>query len=508
MDNNAICNIHGAPFNGLTRLRVLSLKHNRMTTVTENAFHRLRNNIAVLDIDGNPLSCSCKMLWLQTWLKDTSAEGPRCADGSLFREARLSRTDCASSRIVEPIVPGCESEFVQGPVVETSQLSSLVASKNGSQGPLPHESEYFYDEYVEYQYEEMNGTEAANNDTNGQNKSDIITAEKSSPHLVTGDTPTIYARPVPAAINFTNPGLGFNDLKKAQQQQQNQQQQTPPYNGLTFFGIPLPSLSFGNLWKKNAGRSAEEIQGRNVLPRAKVQPVSKRFETSHHNFVTPAVEVGGFVPVMTGSNGLPMPEDSPLVPEISQTERVTVPPYEFETQSPEPTKPNFIIRPKNLGKVEAVTLKKPEVVEEPVVVTTPKPYVSKVFTNTEVILHADKELLNFPLEASENRPEFFSTYPRVWSDTELYQNSIPDDENFTTSSASVPEVVLNEVPEVEPIFIEPKFTGPNNWYFQDYNKTNLQPFVGNNGAAVKSAWQILLVSSSAMLYRCSVHLIS
>lgn len=53
MDNNRICAVHGSPFDDMPRLRVLSLRSNRMTAVSENAFKRLRSNIAVLDIDGN-----------------------------------------------------------------------------------------------------------------------------------------------------------------------------------------------------------------------------------------------------------------------------------------------------------------------------------------------------------------------------------------------------------------------------------------------------------------------
>jgi hypothetical protein len=107
MDNNHICAIQGSPFNGLPRLRVLSLKNNRMTSLAEPAFQRLRSNIAVLDIDGNPLSCSCGMMWLQAWLKEASSEeGPRCADGSLLKEARLSRQDC---RNIDTPVAGCEA---------------------------------------------------------------------------------------------------------------------------------------------------------------------------------------------------------------------------------------------------------------------------------------------------------------------------------------------------------------------------------------------------------------
>lgn len=65
-----------------------------------------------LNEKGNPLSCSCGMLWLRGWLQQASSEGPRCADGSLFKELRLSRQDCQRERYVEPVHPGCEAEMI------------------------------------------------------------------------------------------------------------------------------------------------------------------------------------------------------------------------------------------------------------------------------------------------------------------------------------------------------------------------------------------------------------
>lgn len=120
MDNNRICGIEGAPFNDMPRLRVLSMRSNRMNSVSENAFKRLRSNIAVLDIDGNPLSCSCDMIWLRGWLQQGSTEGPKCADGTLFKEMRLSRQDCLKKKYVTSVHPGCEAEMIN----QAHELSS------------------------------------------------------------------------------------------------------------------------------------------------------------------------------------------------------------------------------------------------------------------------------------------------------------------------------------------------------------------------------------------------
>lgn len=76
---------------------------------------------AFISEKGNPLSCSCGMLWLRGWLQQASSEGPRCADGSLFKELRLSRQDCQRERYVEMVHPGCEAEMIN---VATPSVSS------------------------------------------------------------------------------------------------------------------------------------------------------------------------------------------------------------------------------------------------------------------------------------------------------------------------------------------------------------------------------------------------
>lgn len=78
---------------------------------------------------GNPLSCSCGMIWLRGWLQQASAEGPRCADGSLFRDIRLSRQDCQRERYIETVHPGCESEMIKDSPSPDSSSCKLL---NGS----------------------------------------------------------------------------------------------------------------------------------------------------------------------------------------------------------------------------------------------------------------------------------------------------------------------------------------------------------------------------------------
>jgi hypothetical protein len=61
----------------MPRLRVLNLRNNRMGRLQEGNFRNLRSNIAILDVEGNPIDCSCDTLWLRAWLQETnSLAGP------------------------------------------------------------------------------------------------------------------------------------------------------------------------------------------------------------------------------------------------------------------------------------------------------------------------------------------------------------------------------------------------------------------------------------------------
>nr|CAD7201710.1 unnamed protein product [Timema douglasi] len=298
MDNNHICGIQGSPFNGMPRLRVLSMRNNKMKSLSEPAFQRLRSNIAVLDVEGNPLSCSCQMMWFQAWLREASTQGPRCADGSLLKEVRLSRQECEARKEEATVAaPECEGEVAGAPVsvLGSSQiLTTWVNVKDGSTPP-PEDTEYFYDEYVEYTYEDGNTT---NNSTVMVATEVPLTVQvTSSPyipqsatvssHYVPGDTPTLYAG-------------SRQHNKTAQDPLKNSALTTPSPNsgGFTFFGIPLPSISLGGLWGAN-GRNVDVKPGgmRFIGARGKVDMFPPSETDVHNGFVPMTTEMGGFTPI-------------------------------------------------------------------------------------------------------------------------------------------------------------------------------------------------------------------
>ncbi|XP_024937817.1 protein artichoke isoform X2 [Cephus cinctus] len=293
MDNNRICTIQGSPFDDMPRLRVLSLRNNRMASVSENAFKRLRSNIAILDIDGNPLSCSCGMLWLRGWLQQASADGPRCADGSLFREIRLSREDCQRERQVEHVLPGCEAEVISTGS-PSSASSSLFGNAEGvapwmnlknptSLPPLPNESDYFYDEYVDYPYENSSLSSFLNSTA-------LPTTLPPSPEVSQAIPEQLQSQPVTISEDTT---AGTAKQRNKTLPGKHMIPPSPSSSGFTFFGVPIPSLNF-NLWG-TAGRKADrknDFSGRPGKGSHRVYPPTE-----------PEIHRGGFVPLPRGQSG-------------------------------------------------------------------------------------------------------------------------------------------------------------------------------------------------------------
>ncbi|XP_066257049.1 protein artichoke [Euwallacea similis] len=286
MDNNRICGVQGSSFNSMPRLRVLSIRNNKMMSFPERAVERIRSNIAVLDIEGNPLACSCNMLWLQAWLLENGSLGPKCADGYLLREHELSRRDCPEEeRNVEIVAPGCEAELLSAPGVYGNSRGRPqwmnIKAVNGSESrnnlpPSPEQSEYFYDEYVDYPY----------NDTTGE-----LGQRNLSSQNVPGDFPGLYA----SSKNKNIPKIVSN---------------SPSSSGFTFFGIPLPHIASiihnAVTARRNDMEAAEPTKMRdrvaivNKPTPAGVASITRVFNALPN---TPKIETGGFVPMLPGEGG-------------------------------------------------------------------------------------------------------------------------------------------------------------------------------------------------------------
>ncbi|XP_050309362.1 protein artichoke [Anthonomus grandis grandis] len=308
IDDNQICGVQGSPFNNMPRLRVLTMRNNKMMSFPEGAIERIRNNLATLDIDGNPLACSCNMLWLQAWLHETDRMGPRCVEGYLLREMAVDRRDCPEeARNIELVAPGCESELLSAPgVYGTSQVHSQwmnLKAVNSTQdrnglAPTPEESEYFYDEYVDYPYNETNGK------LTGTTKQPID-FNLSKIHA-TGNTPTIYAAP-------TN-----NKNQIADKEIPKEVNNSPSSSGFTFFGLPLASLGnlLSNAIKPRRNSKIGPVKMDDRIAIVNKSPIPHGSRVYHMPPDMPKFETGGFIPILPGTGGFkPIPN-----PVIQQTE--------------------------------------------------------------------------------------------------------------------------------------------------------------------------------------------
>ncbi|CAH2234002.1 jg9905 [Pararge aegeria aegeria] len=202
----------------------------------------------------------------------------------------FSKNDCINMPIHVPNMKSCvtfENEALL-PNLATSQVfSSLDKIKdyetriknnyqenNLSNRPLPEESDYFYDEYVDYPYNET----ILENMNDEANKTD-----KSNNHF--GNIPKVSA-PIKNATN-TKTGIALK---------------VPvPTSGFTFFGVPLPSIDMGKLL--NTGRKIDWSDNRNNQQNAKKYQVTE----------PPKFETGGFSPMLpTTSHGF-MPIVNPTI---------------------------------------------------------------------------------------------------------------------------------------------------------------------------------------------------
>ncbi|KAM7356632.1 artichoke [Cochliomyia hominivorax] len=256
MDNNEICKIQGSPFETMPRLRVLSMRNNRLRTVKERTFRNLRGNIAVIDMDGNPIDCSCEMQWLSVWLQETNFPypGPKCQDGRLLRMSRIDKNLCNNYSDNNPRNGGAYSEgegsnhlpllndhgdiFQRNLHDEYGEECEAYETPLGER-PLPGESEYFYDQYVDYP--PANETVVSQQ----QEHSSSTTHIEHSNTILNLPKKPVPPTPISSNIDLNNTILNTNYFKK---------KPVSPYSSsspFTFFGYPIPSLSLGRFFGAN-----------------------------------------------------------------------------------------------------------------------------------------------------------------------------------------------------------------------------------------------------------------
>lgn len=169
--------------------------------------------------------------------------------------------------------------------------------------PSPEESEYFYDDYVDYPYNEtlLNETKI--------NTVEPTTAKPSS-HYISGDTPTIYAAPKNKTKNPDAP----KEIPGS-----------PSSSGFTFFGLPLPSINLNGLLGNGRKEEQQQPATQSQADRKAGIVTSTSRGTGRGKVFPPTlpeIQTGGFVPVTPGYGGF-KPMLSPASTTQNPPERIT-----------------------------------------------------------------------------------------------------------------------------------------------------------------------------------------
>ncbi|XP_062321464.1 leucine-rich repeat and immunoglobulin-like domain-containing nogo receptor-interacting protein 4b [Osmerus eperlanus] len=103
--------IEPGAFRGLAYFRVLNVSSNQLTTLEEGAFHSV-GNLQVLRLDGNPLACDCRLLWVvrRRFRLNFDGRQPTCLSPHMVREREFQGFSekelprvfiCRPSRIID-----------------------------------------------------------------------------------------------------------------------------------------------------------------------------------------------------------------------------------------------------------------------------------------------------------------------------------------------------------------------------------------------------------------------
>ncbi|KAL5276626.1 hypothetical protein ACFFRR_002070 [Megaselia abdita] len=457
LDNNEICKIHGSPFETMPRLRVLSLRNNRLRRMRESSFRNLRGNIAILDVDGNPIQCTCEMQWLSVWLNETNfpLPGPLCDNGKLLRSARFDKAECSDYRSAQelPLLNEHGDIFNRQLSDEFNEQCDELP-QNYKNRPLAGESEYFYDQFIDYPPKD------------GPNISHIDLNPSQKYHT---------------DIDLNNTVLNTNFLSHPP---------PPPESSFTFFGYPL---NFGRIFggrSRNADRRNEKsVSPRSPTARGLIKSDLERYlkesqarvrfvdsssdegysgeisSTFRTAFKPPTVEKGGFRPILPKSEYgfFPSPSTTTTPQTVIIQEKKLV---QIMTKEPQITH-NSLVIPRKGNVVRVVST----VSSFPVNPTTFVEPVTSTTTTTTTI-QTPSVTSSTTTERTPSEEEYDEDYEQIEQTTQKHFDQGDEEEILNVSESSIessPETSTSETillipPEDEQttiVFTRPPFSTPS-----------------------------------------------
>ncbi|KAI1891680.1 hypothetical protein AGOR_G00146270 [Albula goreensis] len=122
---------------GLRQIQLLNLSGNDLSTLEEGSFHSV-NSLETLRVDGNPLSCDCRLLWILQRRKTLNFDGraPVCAGPAEVRGRALSTfSDSALFDFFTCQKPKIRNRRLQQVTAREGQPVSFVCRAEGEPAP-------------------------------------------------------------------------------------------------------------------------------------------------------------------------------------------------------------------------------------------------------------------------------------------------------------------------------------------------------------------------------------
>ncbi|XP_064849222.1 leucine-rich repeat and immunoglobulin-like domain-containing nogo receptor-interacting protein 3 [Oncorhynchus masou masou] len=137
MVNTGLATVEPHSLGGLRQIRVLNFSSNELQTLEEGSFHSV-NSLETLRVDGNPLLCDCRLLWILQRRKTLNFDGrvPVCAGPEEVQGYSLSTfTDSALFDHFTCQKPKIRNRKLQQVTAREGQPVSFLCSAVGEPAP-------------------------------------------------------------------------------------------------------------------------------------------------------------------------------------------------------------------------------------------------------------------------------------------------------------------------------------------------------------------------------------
>lgn len=397
------------------------------------------------------------MQWLSVWLNETNfpLPGPFCDNGKLLRSARFDKAECSDYRSAQELpLLNEHGDIFNRQLSDDFNEQCDELPQNYKNRPLAGESEYFYDQFIDYPPKD--GPNISHVDLNASQKYQTVDHQ----------------------IDLNNTVLNSNFLSHAPQQ---------PESAFTFFGYPLNfGRIFGGRSRSADRRSEKSISPRSPTARGLVKSDLERYlkesqarvrfidsaseegtsgeisSTFRTAFKPPTIESGGFRPILPKSEYGFFPSHSITTtpPTVIIQEKKLV---QIMTKDPQTTH-NSLVIPRKANVVRVVSTISPFPLN-PTTFVEP----ATTTTRTTTTMQPTTATSSTTTERTPSEEEYDEDYEEIEQTTQKHVDEGDEEEILNVSSSiesseTTSETILLIPPEEEQstqVFTRSPFSTPS-----------------------------------------------